>query len=126
MLGYSIPKETQILVNVWAIGRDPKTWDDLLVFKPKRFLEPKVVDFKGHHFEFIPFGSGRRMCPAMPLASRVLSLALGSLLHLFDWELADGLKAEKMDMAERMGLTLRKAVPLKVVPIPFKQHRTCC
>jgi antitoxin component of RelBE/YafQ-DinJ toxin-antitoxin module len=40
--------------------------------------------------------------------------------------LADGLKAEKMDMAERMGLTLRKAVPLKVVPIPFKQHRTCC
>jgi len=125
MLGYSIPKETQILVNVWAIGRDPKTWDDPLVFKPERFLEPKVVDFKGHDFEFIPFGSGRRMCPAMPLASRVLSLALGSLLHSFDWELADGLKAEEMDMAERMGITLRKAVPLKAVPIPFKQHHTC-
>ncbi|PON56114.1 Cytochrome P450, E-class, group I [Parasponia andersonii] len=120
MLGYYIPKETQILVNVWAIGRDPKTWDDPLKFKPKRFLEPNMRDYKGHHFEFIPFGSGRRMCPAVPLASRVLPLALGSLLLSFDWVLADGMKPDDMDMSERMGITLRKAVPLKVIPIPFK------
>ncbi|KAG6482907.1 hypothetical protein ZIOFF_059546 [Zingiber officinale] len=25
--GYSIPKKTRILVNAWAIGRDPKHWD---------------------------------------------------------------------------------------------------
>ncbi|KAF3960075.1 hypothetical protein CMV_015175 [Castanea mollissima] len=120
MLGYNIPKETQILVNVWAIGRDPKTWVDPLVFKPERFMEPNMVDYKGHHFEFIPFGSGRRMCPAMPLASRVLPLALGTLLHSFDWVLADGLKREEMDMTERMGITLKKAVPLKAIPIPYQ------
>uniref|UniRef100_A0A5B7C5D6 Uncharacterized protein n=1 Tax=Davidia involucrata TaxID=16924 RepID=A0A5B7C5D6_DAVIN len=120
MLGYHIPKETQILVNVWAIGRDAKTWKDPLSFKPERFLESNNVDYKGHHFEFIPFGSGRRMCPAVPLASRVLPVALGSLLHLFDWVLADGLKPEDMDMSERMGITLRKAVPLKAIPIPYK------
>ncbi|KAF5747839.1 Cytochrome P450 [Tripterygium wilfordii] len=120
MLGYYIPKETQILVNVWAIGRDPKVWEDPLVFKPERFLEPNnMVDYKGHHFEFIPFGSGRRMCPAMPLASRVLPLALGSLLRSFDWGLADGVKPEDMDMSERMGITLRKAVPLKAIPVPY-------
>jgi cytochrome P450 len=118
--GYYIPKETQILVNVWAIGRDPKTWEDPLVFKPERFLEHNMLDYKGHNFEFIPFGSGRRMCPAVPLVSRVLPLALGSLLHSFDWVLADGLKPEDMDMSERMGITLRKAVPLKAIPIPFK------
>ncbi|GMN39327.1 hypothetical protein TIFTF001_008547 [Ficus carica] len=124
MLGYHIPKETQVLVNVWAIGRDPKAWENPLEFKPERFLtEPKTkVDYKGHHFEFIPFGSGRRMCPAVPLASRVLPLALGSLLLSFDWVLADGLKPDDMDMTERMGITLRKAVPLKVIPIPFKGH----
>lgn len=122
MLGYYIPKETQILVNVWAIGRDPKTWENPLEFKPERFLGPNMVDFKGHNFEFIPFGSGRRMCPAVPLASRVLPLALGSLLLSFDWVLADGLKPDDMDMTERMGITLRKAVPLKVIPIPFKGH----
>lgn len=122
MLGYYIPKEAQILVNVWAIGRDPKTWKDPLAFRPERFLEPNMVDYKGHHFEFIPFGSGRRMCPAVPLASRVLPLALGSLLYSFDWVLADGLKAEDMDMSERMGITLRKSVPLKALPVPYKGY----
>ncbi|KAF7818722.1 cytochrome P450 76A1 [Senna tora] len=120
MMGYYIPKETQILVNVWAIGRDPNSWEDPLRFKPERFMEDDRVDYKGHQFEFIPFGSGRRMCPAVPLASRVLPLALASLLHAFDWILADGLKAEDMDMTEKMGITLRKAVPLKVIPVPYK------
>ncbi|OMO79359.1 Cytochrome P450 [Corchorus capsularis] len=127
MLGYHIPKEKQILVNVWAIGRDPKTWEDPLVFKPERFLQPNTVDFKGHHFEFIPFGSGRRMCPAVPLASRVLPMALGSVLYYFDWILADGIKAEDMDMSERMGIALRKSVPLKAIPIPYKLvSMDCC
>ncbi|WJX15547.1 hypothetical protein P8452_05679 [Trifolium repens] len=117
---YYIPKETQILVNVWAIGRDPKVWDAPLLFWPERFMEPNMVDYKGRHFEFIPFGSGRRMCPAMPLASRVLPLALGSLLSYFDWILPNGLKPEDMDMTEGMGITLRKAVPLKAIPVPYK------
>ncbi|KAE9618600.1 hypothetical protein Lal_00047306 [Lupinus albus] len=121
MLGYHIPKESQILVNVWAIGRDPKTWDTPQLFWPERFSEPTMVDYKGHHFEFIPFGSGRRMCPAMPLASRVLPMALGSILHSFDWALSDGLKPEEMNMSEGMGITLRKAVPLKAIPVPYKE-----
>ncbi|XP_020210443.1 cytochrome P450 76A1 [Cajanus cajan] len=120
MLGYNIPKESQILVNVWAIGRDSKVWDAPLLFWPERFLEPNTVDYKGRHFEFIPFGSGRRMCPAMPLASRVLPLALGSLLHSFDWILPDGLKPEEMDMTEGMGITLRKALPLKAIPVRYR------
>ncbi|KAK2996009.1 hypothetical protein RJ640_013899 [Escallonia rubra] len=33
-MGYDIPKGTQALVNAWAIGRDPKCWDDPLSFKP--------------------------------------------------------------------------------------------
>jgi cytochrome P450 len=117
---YFIPKETQILVNVWAIGRDPKVWDAPLLFWLERFMQPNMVDYEGHHFEYIPFGSGRRMCPALPLASRVLPLALGSLLNSFDWILSDGLKPEEMDMTEGMGITLRKVVPLKVIPVPYK------
>ncbi|XVF07634.1 hypothetical protein REPUB_Repub06bG0156300 [Reevesia pubescens] len=122
MLGYTIPKETQILVNVREIGRDPNSWDDPLAFKPERFLqEPNnKMEYKGHDFEFIPFGSGRRMCPALPLASRLLPLTLGSLLHSFDWILADGFKPEDMDMTEQMGITLRKSVPLMVIPLPYK------
>ncbi|KDP29244.1 hypothetical protein JCGZ_16633 [Jatropha curcas] len=123
MLGYHIPKETQILVNVWAIGRDPKIWNDPLKFRPERFFEPNMVDYRGHNFEFIPFGSGRRMCPAMPLASRVLPFTLGSLLLSFDWVLPNELKPNAIDMSERMGITLRKSIPLKAIPIPLKR---CC
>lgn len=121
MLGYHIPKHTQILVNVWAIGRDPNFWEDPLTFKPERFMdEANKVDFKGHQFDYIPFGSGRRMCPAVPLASRVLPMALGSLLHAFDWVLPDGLQPQDMDMTEKMGISLRKAIPLKLLPLPYK------
>ncbi|GKV37581.1 hypothetical protein SLEP1_g45599 [Rubroshorea leprosula] len=120
MLGYHIPKETQVLVNVWAIGRDPKTWEKPTEFMPERFLEPNAVEYKGQHYEFIPFGSGRRMCPAMPLASRVLPLALGSVLYASDWALDDGLRPEDMDMTEGVGIALRKSVPLKAIPMPFR------
>ncbi|KAI8548063.1 hypothetical protein RHMOL_Rhmol07G0243200 [Rhododendron molle] len=121
MLGYHIPKETQILVNVRAIGRDPQIWETPLEFKPERFLKPNIVDYKGHHFEFIPFGSGRRMCPAVPLASRVLPMALGSILLAFDWIFADKMDPLEMDMSEQMGITLRKAILLKAVAIPHNE-----
>ncbi|KAM7497499.1 hypothetical protein LguiA_021913 [Lonicera macranthoides] len=114
LMGYHIPKNTQVFVNVWAIGRDPKSWDDPLSFKPERFLGSKI-DFRGQHFEFIPFGAGRRICPALRLANRTLALVLGSLLHEFDWELDSQVAIEEIDMKEKMGLTLRKLVPLKVI-----------
>ncbi|KAF9593488.1 hypothetical protein IFM89_023537 [Coptis chinensis] len=113
-MSYSIPKDTQILVNVWAIGRDPVSWDDPLSFKPERFFRSNT-DYKGHHFQFIPFGAGRRMCVGLPLAHHMLHLALGSLVHSFEWALEDGITPEKMDMRERFGIALRKADPLKVV-----------
>ncbi|KAK3406223.1 hypothetical protein EUGRSUZ_K02387, partial [Eucalyptus grandis] len=83
-MGYDIPKNTQVFVNSWAIGRDPDVWEDPMAFKPERFIGSKL-DYKGQHYEFIPFGAGRRMCAGMPLAHRVLHLALSSLLHEFNW-----------------------------------------
>ncbi|GJU43695.1 geraniol 8-hydroxylase-like protein, partial [Tanacetum coccineum] len=62
---YVVPKNTQILVNAWAMARDPSYWKDPVMFKPERFLG-NDLDYKGQHFEFIPFGSGRRMCPGIP------------------------------------------------------------
>ncbi|PHU05560.1 Cytochrome 76A2 [Capsicum chinense] len=35
-MGYDVPKGTQVLVNVWATGRDPECWDEPLSFKPER------------------------------------------------------------------------------------------
>ncbi|RVW48177.1 Cytochrome P450 76A2 [Vitis vinifera] len=86
-MGYFVPKNTQVFVNAWAIGRDPDAWKEPLSFKPDRFLGSNL-DYKGQNFEFIPFGSGRRICIGISLANKLLPLALASLLHCFDWSLA--------------------------------------
>lgn len=113
--GYDIPKDTQVFVNAWAIGRDPDVWDEPCCFKPERFLDSKV-DYKGQNYELIPFGAGRRMCAGIPLAHRMLHLILGSLLHQFDWELDSDISKEQMDMKDKLGIVMRKAVPLVAVP----------
>ncbi|XP_065855055.1 cytochrome P450 76A1-like [Euphorbia lathyris] len=114
-MGYGIPKNAQVFVNVWAIGRDPQFWDDPLSFKPERFMNSNIA-FKGQHFEFLPFGSGRRVCVGLALAHRVLNLILGSLIHEFDWKLGANISPESMDMREMLGTAMRKAEPLLVVP----------
>ncbi|XP_061354583.1 geraniol 8-hydroxylase-like [Gastrolobium bilobum] len=114
--GYTIPKDAQVLVNVWTIARDPTIWDNPELFYPERFLGSNI-DVKGQNFELAPFGSGRRICPGMLLAMRMLLLMLGSLLSSFNWKLEDGMKVEDMDMDDKFGITLQKAQPLRVVPV---------
>ncbi|KAK2991374.1 hypothetical protein RJ640_024047 [Escallonia rubra] len=112
---FVVPKNAQILVNVWATGRDSNVWLNPGSFMPERFLDSEI-DFRGRDFELIPFGAGRRICPGLPLAYRVVHLMLGSILHSFNWRLEDGMKPEDMDMSEKFGLTLQKAIPLRAVP----------
>ncbi|KAK3012712.1 hypothetical protein RJ639_009694 [Escallonia herrerae] len=112
---FIVPKNAQILVNVWATGRDSNIWLNPGSFMPERFLDSEI-DFRGRDFELIPFGAGRRICPGLPLAYRVVHLMLGSILHSFNWRLEDGMKPEDMDMSEKFGLTLQKAIPLRAVP----------
>lgn len=114
--GFTVPKGAQVLVNAWAIGRDASTWENPYSFKPERFLGLDV-DVKGRNFDLIPFGAGRRICPGLPLAIRMLHLMLGSLIKSFDWKLENEVTTENMDMEEKFGITLQKAQPLRVVPV---------
>ncbi|KAH7652957.1 Premnaspirodiene oxygenase protein [Dioscorea alata] len=37
VFGYDIPKNTRVLINAWAMTRDPKLWENSEVFMPERF-----------------------------------------------------------------------------------------
>ncbi|CAL1371342.1 unnamed protein product [Linum trigynum] len=117
VMNYRIPKDCQVVVNVWAIGRDPSVWEDPLSFRPERFVDNRsaVADFKGRDFELLPFGSGRRICPGLPMAAKQLPLILASLIKGFDWTLPGCDDPAKLDMSEKFGLTLQKEQPLLLV-----------
>ncbi|XP_061348879.1 geraniol 8-hydroxylase-like [Gastrolobium bilobum] len=121
MHNYTVPKGAQVLVNVWAIGRDPNLWENPNLFSPERFLGSEI-DFKGRSFELTPFGAGRRICPGLPLAMRMLFLILGLLINSFDWKLEGGIKPQDMDMDEKFGLTLEKAQPVLAIPIKVTSY----
>ncbi|KAL3536914.1 hypothetical protein ACH5RR_000280 [Cinchona calisaya] len=115
--GYTVPKNAQLLVNIWATGRDSNVWPDPEMFVPERFLQSEM-DVRGQHFELIPFGSGRRICPGLPLAYLMVHLMVAISIHNFELKLVDGMiRVEDMDMDEVFGLTLQKALPLKVIPV---------
>jgi len=119
--GFVIPKHCRVLVNVWGMGRDPEIWKEPLNFVPERFIDDELcshVEYRGKHFELIPFGAGPRMCVGLPLASRMVHLMLGSLIHSFEWAPPKGISHDQVDMTEKFGLALQKAVPLEAIATP--------
>ncbi|PIN02944.1 Cytochrome P450 CYP2 subfamily [Handroanthus impetiginosus] len=115
--GYDIQKGSQVLVNVWTIGRDPSLWDNPTEFCPERFIG-KDIDVKGQDFELLPFGSGRRMCPGYSLGLKVIQSSLANLLHGFNWKLPDNMKREELNMEEIFGLSTPRKIPLVAVAEP--------
>uniref|UniRef100_A0A0D6QS82 Cytochrome P450 n=1 Tax=Araucaria cunninghamii TaxID=56994 RepID=A0A0D6QS82_ARACU len=118
VLGYTIPKGSRVVVNVWAVGRDPLRWKDPLKFDPARFMEDPIDVLHAQDFGVIPFGAGRRMCPGRNLGFRMVELAIASLVHAFQWSLPMGENPKDLDMSEVFGLSVSKAVSLQVLATP--------
>ncbi|KAF9672928.1 hypothetical protein SADUNF_Sadunf11G0095300 [Salix dunnii] len=117
--GYGIDVKSKVLINEWAIGRDPSYWNEAERFYPERFIDVSA-DFKGGSFEFIPLGAGKRMCLGISFATTYIEFTLAQMLYHFDWKLADGLKPENLDMIESVGGTLKRKQGLELIPISYR------
>ncbi|KAF9615978.1 hypothetical protein IFM89_027408 [Coptis chinensis] len=114
--GYHVPVGTRLLVNIKKIQREPSVWSNPSEFRPERFLTSQVnMDVKGLHYELIPFGTGRRACPGMSFALRVVPFILARFLHAFEPTTEMDMH---VDMTETGGLANVKATPLEVSITP--------
>ena len=117
--GYDIPANIQVLINAWAIQRDPNLWDQPEEFIPERF-ENSSIDFNSQDYQLIAFGFGRRRCPGLAFGIASVEYLIANLLYWFDWKLPDDSGLPKdMDMSEVYGITVHKKYPLHVVPILY-------
>jgi cytochrome P450 len=115
--GYSVPSGARVLINAWAIGRDPAAWSpEPDAFSPERFLG-READYWGRTLEFIPFGSGRRACPGIPLAVAVVPMVVAAMVHSLEWRLPEGMAPGDVDVGDRFGAVLELATPLWAVPV---------
>ncbi|KAJ0024254.1 hypothetical protein Pint_08877 [Pistacia integerrima] len=116
VLDYHVPAGTRLFINLWKIHRDPRVWLDPCKFQPERFLTTqKEFDVRGQNFEYMPFSSGRRMCPGVSFGLQVMQLTLASLLHGFEFATPFD---EPVDMKEGIGMTLVKIAPLEILLTP--------
>ncbi|XP_047318520.1 cytochrome P450 CYP82D47-like [Impatiens glandulifera] len=114
--GYHVAAGTRLFFNLWKLQRDPKIWSEPLEFRPERFMTThKNLDVRGQNFEFIPFGSGRRVCPGINFGMQMGHLVLASLLQSFQLSKPNN---EPTDMTVTEGMTMSKATPLEIIVTP--------
>ncbi|XP_010467059.1 PREDICTED: cytochrome P450 705A20-like [Camelina sativa] len=115
--GFYIPEKTTLIVNAYAVMRDPSSWEDPDEFKPERFLSSLSGQEgeKEQGFKYLPFGGGRRGCPGSNLAYIFVGTAIGVMVQCFDWKI----EGDKVDMEETFeGMNLSMVHPLKCMPVP--------
>ena len=91
--GYEIVFKTRVLINAWAIGRDPAYWAEAERFYPERFLNNCLL---GYWKRFLPYNQA------------------------YCWQyLPNGTKQENLDMTEVFGLSVKRKDDLILVPIAY-------
>jgi len=132
LLGHRVPARTRVVINAWAIGRDPAAWERAEEFVPERFVggagaPPVEYSYSkvgvGQDFRSVASGAGRRGCPGAGFAAPTVELALANLLYHFDWAAPTahrgGVGTPPVDVSEVYGLSVRLKTPLILVAKPW-------
>nr|CAD2206510.1 unnamed protein product [Meloidogyne enterolobii] len=116
--GHVFPADTQIVINIYQIHRDPEHWDDAEKFMPERFLTDNIKD--RHPFAFVPFSAGSRNCIGQRFALLEEKTVLGWILRNF--HVKSLLRRDQL--RTKAELILRQAKPVKMLLTPRTKKET--
>ncbi|XP_047968813.1 cytochrome P450 77A3 [Salvia hispanica] len=113
--GYTIPADVNVEIYTAWLTEDPEMWENPSEFRPERFLtgEGVEVDITGMRgVKMLPFGAGRRICPAWSLGTLHVNLLLARMVHAFKWI---PIPDNPPDPAETFAFTVVMKDPLKAI-----------
>lgn len=113
--GYSVPKGSWILLNMYAIHHDPKVWEEPETFNPDRWLTADEDQRKKMMKHWQPFSEGRRSCMGKDVAMMTIYSVCVEVLKKFHVGEASG-KPLDFGLDERYG----DAVVTKPYTLTFK------
>ncbi|XP_058072587.1 cytochrome P450 77A3 [Magnolia sinica] len=116
--GYVVPMDANVEFYTAWVTEDPSVWKDPSEFRPERFLEGDGVgvDVTGSKgVKMVPFGAGRRICPAMTLGTLHVHLLLARMVQAFRWVPVPGAPP---DPTETFAFTVVMKSPLRAVILP--------
>lgn len=118
--GFYIAKGTTLVINSYAVMRDPDYWEDPNKFKPERFLVASSGSWQEEErreqaMKFLPFGGGRRRCPGSNAAYIIVGTAIGVMVQCFDWRI------DEVNMEETPGFKFFMALAHPLECIPFSR-----
>ncbi|KAI3441708.1 uncharacterized protein J3R85_001732 [Psidium guajava] len=123
--GHHVPAGTTAMVNMWAISRDPKVWEDPHRFMPERFVEGEEggveLSVLGSDLRLAPFGSGRRSCPGKSLGLITVTHWVAHLLREYEWLPSAWDRSNGVDLTEVLRLSCEMAYPLTVIVRPRRR-----
>ncbi|KAK8367228.1 hypothetical protein V6Z12_A02G170900 [Gossypium hirsutum] len=100
--GFLVPKNSIVIFIVVETGRNPNVWENPMEFKPERFLNNGDFDISGtKEIKMMPFGVGKRMCPAYRLAMLHLKYFVANLVWHFNFNCF----GEGVDLTEKHEFT---------------------
>ncbi|KAI0088423.1 cytochrome P450 [Irpex rosettiformis] len=119
--GMYIPKGAALILNCFTLHHNEQRYEDPHTFNPDRYLGDDLSSSESAHQanpmdrDHWSFGAGRRICPGINVAERILFLAISRLLWAFT---IHELPTEPISLEEYEGTSGRTPKPFRVHLVP--------
>ncbi|KAI3883095.1 hypothetical protein MKW92_040349 [Papaver armeniacum] len=124
--GYTIPADANLEIYTAWLTEDPNAWKDPDEFIPERFLDGDGVDVDitgTRNLKMMPFGAGRRICPASTLGTLHVHMLLAQMVQAFEWVPVPG---SPPDPTETFAFTVVMKNSLRAVILPRSSTVVAC